>query len=89
VEPHGSSHRSHRCPAHVDRTPVSPLGRGVATCTTARTAWDETLCAYRERQPARAAELERTIAGQLPPGWLDALPSWTGGTSVSGRDAWA
>jgi transketolase len=60
---------------------------GVATCATARTAWHETLRAYRERQPARAAELERTIAGQLPPGWLDALPSWTGGTSVSGRDA--
>ncbi|MBW3619883.1 MAG: transketolase [Actinobacteria bacterium] len=41
----------------------------------ARRAWDRRFAAYRDEFPDLAAELERRMAGELPDGWRDALPS--------------
>jgi transketolase len=39
-------------------------------------AWDAKLAAYRAANPAGAATLERRLAGALPAGWADALPTF-------------
>ncbi|HEY9735322.1 MAG TPA: transketolase [Trichocoleus sp.] len=41
--------------------------------------WEEVLATYRTKYAAEAAELERMIAGKLPEGWADALPTYTPG----------
>lgn len=38
--------------------------------------WKEAMGAYREEHPELAAELERRIAGQLPAGWEEHLPTY-------------
>jgi len=53
----------------------------------AKPLWDETVDNYREAHPDLAAEFGRVISGRLPDGWEDALPVWSFGDSVSGRDA--
>ncbi|HIK43324.1 MAG TPA: transketolase [Leptolyngbyaceae cyanobacterium M65_K2018_010] len=39
--------------------------------------WEETLATYRTQYPTEAAEFERMLAGQLPVGWADSLPTYT------------
>ncbi|PZO34270.1 MAG: transketolase [Leptolyngbya sp.] len=39
--------------------------------------WNEVLATYRSKYAAEAAEFERMLAGQLPEGWADALPTYT------------
>ena len=39
--------------------------------------WNETLATYRSQYPAESAEFERMLAGKLPEGWADALPTYT------------
>ncbi|MEA5450690.1 transketolase [Leptolyngbya sp. CCNP1308] len=39
--------------------------------------WQETLATYRTKYAAEAAEFERMLAGKLPEGWADALPTYT------------
>ena len=39
--------------------------------------WNEILATYRSKYAAEAAEFERMLAGQLPEGWADALPTYT------------
>ncbi len=53
----------------------------------ARTTWDGTMEAYRAAHPDLAEDFERVIGGSLPDGWADAVPEWTAGSEVSGRDA--
>jgi transketolase len=48
-------------------------------------AWQEQLARYRADEPARAAEFERVMAGDLPDGWRDALPTFEPGTKVATR----
>lgn len=42
----------------------------------AHAAWTEAMAAYREADADRAAELDRRLAGDLPDGWADALPTF-------------
>jgi transketolase len=42
----------------------------------AHAAWRERLAAYRQAHPDLAAQLDLAIAGKLPAGWADALPSF-------------
>jgi transketolase len=37
-------------------------------------AWNELLAAYRQAHPDLAVDLQRAMAGELPPGWQGALP---------------
>jgi transketolase len=43
----------------------------------AEAEWNQTLAAYRTQYPAAAAEFERMLAGKLPEGWTQALPTYT------------
>ncbi|MGB5972845.1 MAG: transketolase, partial [Nodosilinea sp.] len=38
--------------------------------------WEETLATYRATYGTEAAEFERMLAGKLPQGWVDALPTY-------------
>ena len=44
--------------------------------------WDDRFAAYRDAHPDLAAELERRMAGALPDGWQDALPTLDGGDAT-------
>ncbi|MGP3970823.1 transketolase [Streptomyces sp. 6N223] len=57
--------------------------RGIA----AQDAWDKKLAAWRQDNPARAAEFDRIRAGRLPEGWEKALPAFEAGGSVATRKA--
>lgn len=50
-------------------------------------AWRDDFEAYRSEYPELAAEFTRVLAGTLPDGWTDVLPSWEPGAAVSGRAA--
>lgn len=41
--------------------------------------WEETLATFRTQYPTEAAEFERMLAGTLPEGWADALPTYAPG----------
>jgi transketolase len=49
--------------------------------------WERRLAAYADAFPTEAAELKRRVAGRLPDGWDDGLPSWDEGTEVATRNA--
>lgn len=55
----------------------------------ARRAWETRMQAYRAAHPDLAAELELLWRGELPPGTLEALPSFQPGESVATRKAGA
>ena len=58
--------------------------RGAAT----HEAWNTTMEAWRERTaPELVAQHDRIIRGELPDGWLNALPSFPAGKDVSTRVA--
>ena len=43
----------------------------------AQQAWDELFVRYEEEHPALAAEWKRRLAGELPAGWEESLPTFT------------
>lgn len=51
----------------------------------ARAAWQDAFAQYRADQSDRATEFERVMAGQLPDGWRDAMPTFEPGKSVATR----
>lgn len=54
----------------------------------ARRAWQDAMDAYRAAENGLAGELDRALAGQLPPGWDARLPSYTAQDgAVATRDA--
>ncbi|MFP5334669.1 MAG: transketolase family protein, partial [Actinomycetes bacterium] len=53
----------------------------------AREAWDARYAAWREREPERAALLDRMRERRLPAGWADALPTFPAGQDVATRKA--
>jgi transketolase len=55
----------------------------------ARRAWEARLQAYRAAHPELAQELECVWRGDLPPGTLEALPTFTPGESIATRKAGA
>jgi transketolase len=71
-------------PEDVQQHYRSALRRGAD----ARTAWEERVAAYERVHPDLASEFRRVMAGDLPPGALDELPSWsTGDKAVATRVA--
>ncbi len=50
-------------------------------------AWEERIARYREAHPELAREYEDAIAGKLPEGWQEKLPSFEEGTSLATRSA--
>jgi transketolase len=49
--------------------------------------WEALKATYAERHPEQAARFERWMAGDLPDGWDEELPTYEPGASVSTRDA--
>ncbi len=50
-------------------------------------AWERRLASYRSAFPSEAAELERVLAGELPEGWVQRLPSFPAGAKLATRQA--
>jgi len=50
-------------------------------------AWEERFQAWKAKNPGRADDLERMLAGRLPDGWDAKLPTFPPGGSVSTRKA--
>ncbi|MEZ4658102.1 MAG: transketolase [Caldilineaceae bacterium] len=50
-------------------------------------AYDALLADYTQQHPEAAAELQRAIAGELPAGWQEALPTFEAGKEVATRNA--
>jgi transketolase len=50
--------------------------RAVEQGSSAHRRWDERFAAYAREFPQDAAELRRTMAGELPPGWAERLPAF-------------
>lgn len=59
--------------AEAARRPFVAAGRRGAA---AAASWRSSLEAYRAAHPQLAAELDRRLAGELPTGWEDALPTF-------------
>jgi len=57
----------------------------VAERAAARAAWQDGFAQVRAAHPDRAAEFERTMAGRLPEGWRDALPTFAPGGKIATR----
>ncbi len=53
----------------------------------ARARWRELLAGYEREYPEEAREWALAMAGQLPEGWKDRLPSFTAGESLATRSA--
>ncbi|MFI7388004.1 transketolase [Streptomyces sp. NPDC049813] len=53
----------------------------------AHAAWDKQLAEWRAGNPERAKLLDRVVAGRLPEGWQQALPTFETGTKVATRAA--
>ena len=52
------------------------FSQAVETGQKAEESWGEALAAYRAEYHSLASELERRLAGELPPAWEDALPTF-------------
>jgi transketolase len=50
-------------------------------------SWDERFAAWREKNPERAADLDRMSARRLPAGWDADLPTFEAGKSIATRKA--
>ncbi|MGF1571155.1 MAG: transketolase [Nodosilinea sp.] len=56
---------------------LSHMRKAIERGASLQAEWEATLAAYRTQYAADAAEFERMLAGQLPEGWADALPTYT------------
>ncbi|MFZ4639864.1 MAG: transketolase [Nodosilinea sp.] len=56
---------------------LSHMRQAVDRGASLQAEWEATLATYRTQYSAEAAEFERMLAGQLPAGWADALPTYT------------
>ncbi|MBU6229298.1 MAG: transketolase [Cyanobacteria bacterium REEB459] len=56
---------------------LSHMRQAVDRGASLQAEWEATLATYRTQYSAEAAEFERMLAGQLPTGWADALPTYT------------
>ena len=61
---------------HVPDDATTLFRERAAKGAQAQREWDDKMDAYAESAPERAAELRRRIAGRLPDGWADALPTF-------------
>lgn len=74
-------------PFHVPGEVRESMGAARERGAQAEAEWKARFDAYRATHPTLAAEFERAIAGQLPDGWLSALPTFAKGEQVETRVA--
>ena len=58
-----------------------------ARSAAARATWEKSFQGWRTAHPDRATLLDRMLAGDLPAGWADALPTFPAGKAVATRSA--
>ncbi|HEV2235018.1 MAG TPA: transketolase, partial [Ktedonobacterales bacterium] len=63
-------------PFAVPDEALAHLRQAVARGAVHEAAWRNRLAHYHEAHPALAAEFERVLRGELPPGWEVQLPEW-------------
>jgi transketolase len=61
----------------VPQDALSHMRQAIERGASYQAEWEETLATYRTQYAAEAAEFERMLAGELPTGWADALPTYT------------
>jgi transketolase len=61
----------------VPQEALSHMRKAVERGASLQAEWEETLATYRTKYAQEAAEFERMLAGKLPEGWADALPTYT------------
>ncbi|MBI5310196.1 MAG: transketolase [Actinobacteria bacterium] len=74
-------------PFHVPDEVREHMAEVAARGETLHAEWLEMMDAYRADEPELAAELDRLIAGELPAGWADGMPSFEAGGSIATRKA--
>ncbi len=74
-------------PFTVPQEALDVFRRAVDAGAAAHSEWSEALSAYSDADPKLAAEFQRTVAGKLPAGWAEALPSFQPGEKMATRAA--
>ncbi|NET35002.1 MAG: transketolase [Cyanothece sp. SIO1E1] len=69
----GWAHEPFELPADA----VAHFRKAIDRGASAEAEWQQTLSTYRTQYPEAAAEFERLLAGKLPEGWEQALPTYT------------
>ena len=64
-------------PFEIPEDALARYRKAIDNGASAEAEWQETMATYRTKYADEAAELERMIAGKLPEGWEDALPTYT------------
>jgi transketolase len=61
----------------VPQEALEHMRKAVERGASLQAEWEETLATYRTKYAQEAALFERMLAGKLPEGWADALPTYT------------
>ncbi|MEM0980205.1 MAG: transketolase [Cyanobacteria bacterium P01_H01_bin.58] len=61
----------------VPEDALSHMRKAVERGASYQAEWEETLATYRTKYAEEAALLERMLAGKLPDGWVEALPTYS------------
>ena len=77
----------HETPLYVPEEAREAFAEARRRGEAAHARWREQLGRYRDAHPELAAELERRLAGRLPEGWRETLPSFAGGKDMATRAA--
>ncbi len=72
---------------HVPADVAAHMGEAVAKGARSHAAWKQQLAAYRAAHADLAVQLDQAIAGELPAGWDQDLPTFTGAKPVATRSA--
>ncbi len=74
-------------PFHVPDEVYDHMRKALETGAERQEEWEALKSTYADRYPDRAARFDRWMAGDLPDGWDDEMPTYESGASVSTRDA--
>jgi transketolase len=64
-------------PFVIPEDALAKFRKAIERGASAQAEWESTLAEYRQKYAQDAAEFERLLRGELPPGWADVLPRFT------------
>ena len=64
-------------PFEIPEDALTRYRKAIDNGASAEAEWQETLATYRTKYAEEAALFERMLSGELPEGWVDALPTYT------------
>lgn len=74
-------------PLTIPKEALDVFRRALEAGASAQRRWTEAFSAYAAAHPDLAVEFQRVLAGELPAGWADALPTFAAGDKVATRSA--